>query len=229
MITGFQRFADLDINPTEIIVRHLDETATLNGLVDIVTEVLPVEFIAAGNRIQKKIRQINPEAVICLGANAAVDMICLEKAALNLYEEEIPDNSSKWKIILSDGPPAYRSTLPFELSRNALQSWHIPVTLSIHAGTYLCNQGFYLACHEIERLRSHAKCGFIHVPLMSEQIKNGTTSSANLPFNDIFTAIRIMSECPSRDSSRSCVKETVHILKTNLSTYFLKRHLKNMI
>jgi pyroglutamyl-peptidase len=52
--------------------------------------------------------------------------------------------------------------------RQALQGRDIPVKISNHAGTYICNHLFYAARHFLEQRATPIPCGFIHVPAISE-------------------------------------------------------------
>lgn len=192
LLTGFDRFGELDVNPTQIIVQSIAERARSCGCEDIVTEILRTEFAAAGDRIRELIHQVRPEALVSLGLAPGLGVISLERVALNLDDADAPDNAGEIRAdrpIVPNGPVAYWSTLPLERMRNALQDRRIPVTISNHAGTYVCNHVFYVARREIERLESGAKCGFIHLPLMSEQVKTSVIRVPNLPLSVMLKAI----------------------------------------
>jgi pyroglutamyl-peptidase len=64
--------------------------------------------------------------------------------------------------VLPDGPDAYITTLPIKA---ILSAWHtagLPGYISNTAGTYVCNQTFYLACDAAKR--SGARAGLVHIP-----------------------------------------------------------------
>jgi pyroglutamyl-peptidase len=164
LLTGFTPFGGLTTNPSQGIV----EALAARGAADLVAEVLPTEFAAAGRRVGELIRQLRPRAVVCLGVGRDRDAVCLERVALNLDDCEEPDNAGHapaGQLIAPDGPLAYWSTLPLERMRATLRQRGVRVRISNHAGTYVCNHVFYLARHELETLGSRAPCGFIHVPL----------------------------------------------------------------
>ena len=167
LLTGFEPFGPVRVNPSEQIVRRIAAQARSRRDDGLVAEVLPTEFAAAERRLRRLIRQFRPDAVLCLGVAPQRDKISLERVALNLDDDSLPDNAGRRRAgrrILADGPAAYWSTLPLERFRKQLERRHIPVSYSNHAGTYLCNHVFYVACHEIERLGNGAPCGFVHVP-----------------------------------------------------------------
>jgi pyroglutamyl-peptidase len=164
LLTGFTPFGGLTANPSQAIVQALAGRAA--G--DLVAEVLPTEFAAAGARVGELIRTVRPRAVVCLGVGRDRDAVCLERVALNLDDCEEPDNAgvtAAGRLIAADGPLAYWSTLPLERLRDALRAGGVPVRITNHAGTYVCNHVFYVARHQLEMLGSRAPCGFIHVPL----------------------------------------------------------------
>ncbi len=50
----------------------------------------------------------------------------------------------------------------------ALARRRIPATLSLSAGTFICNAVMYAALHELRR-RPAVPCGFIHLPYDTDQ------------------------------------------------------------
>lgn len=171
LLTGFNPFVGIDINPTEAIVEEMRRRVPNSIGLNLVAEVLPTEFAEAGNKIIHLIRQYRPERVLCLGLQEGSDQIRFERVALNLDDAIIPDNAGFCpiaKTIASDGPVAYWSTLPIEEMYAVLTQSGIPAVISNHAGTYVCNHVFYIACHEIERSRIGCRCGFVHVPQASQ-------------------------------------------------------------
>ena len=173
IITGFTPFPGVDTNPTQQVIETLREA----DLADVVAEVLPVAFGAAGDRIRSLIREYRPGAVIMLGVAAGRPAINLERFALNISDATHPDNHgalANGVVIVADGPTAYRATLPLTAIFEALDEREIPVVFSNHAGAYVCNHVFYSACHEIDQLELPTLCGFIHVPaLPGTVVENG--------------------------------------------------------
>jgi len=184
LLTGFEPFGPIQVNPSEEIVRRIGqhagrrmgqgmrEEARGHGTVELRAEVLPTEFVAADRRIRQLIREFEPDAVLCLGVAPQRDKISLERFALNIDDDSLPDNAGRLRAgrrIAPNGPAAYWSTLPLEHFRKGIERRGIPVSYSNHAGTYLCNHIFYVARHEIEKLGNGAPCGFVHVPPLQEK------------------------------------------------------------
>jgi len=167
LLTGFEPFGPVRVNPSEQIVRRIGEEARKRGNRELRAEVLPTEFVAADRRMRQLILEYQPDAVLCLGVAPQREKISLERFALNIDDDSLPDNAGRLRAgrrIAPNGPAAYWSTLPLERFRRQLEQHGIPVSYSNHAGTYLCNHIFYVARHEIEKASNGAPCGFVHVP-----------------------------------------------------------------
>jgi pyroglutamyl-peptidase len=187
LLTGFQPFGDLTVNPSQCIVEHFQAQQRD----DLITQVLPTEYQRAGECIQEAIRDCTPDAVISLGVAQRRQKINLERIAVNVDDASVADNAgilASGEMIAPDGPVAYWSTLPLTAMRAALEEQNIPVTLSNHAGAYICNHAFYTARHTLEALGRSIPCGFIHVPDLAKV--DGETSSG-LPLEVMIEAVTI--------------------------------------
>ena len=166
LLTGFEPFHNASSNPTQEIVRVIQD----DKLPNVVTTVLPVEFGRAGLIACKLIDEIKPDVVIALGQAEGRADITPEKIAINLDNARIPDNSGNMPNnteITSGGADGHFSTLPVEEIVKTLQEEKLPASVSYSAGTFVCNNVFYL-------IQSHCKdknikSGFVHVPLMESQ------------------------------------------------------------
>lgn len=195
VLTGFEPFGDQEVNPSQVVVEALLEHACAAGCQDLYASVLPVAYRAAGTAVSELIAAVEPDAVLCLGLAAASDALSLERVALNLDDAKPPDNAGETRMgqhIVPNGPVAYWSTLPLEHIREALEVQGIPVRFSNHAGTYVCNHVFYTARHELVRRGSHAPCGFVHLPRLSEQTSSGQDGP---PCLDRETMVRAVACC----------------------------------
>jgi len=192
LLTGFEPFGDLKVNPSQAILETMRDGHRLCNLHEINTAILPVSFDSAGARIKKTIQEFKPDAILSLGLSEGSDSITLERKAMNLKQDIGELNTKKIKgpkLILFGRPISYKSTLPLERIYRSLKDRNIPVTMSDNAGKYICNYVFYLACHQIKLLKNSGKAGFIHVPLMSEQMLESTLDVPSLPLNLMVNAI----------------------------------------
>jgi pyroglutamyl-peptidase len=164
LVTGFEPFGDVQVNPSALIVEHLARTPAPGG----VYEVLETKFATAEERIRQLIRLHQPETVVCLGVAPSATAIRLEGLAANLDDARIPDNAGAQPVetsIVPGGSPTLSATLPLDEMLAAVLQLEIPACLSEDAGRFVCNHVMYAALDEIARADMSTRCGFIHVPL----------------------------------------------------------------
>lgn len=164
LITGFEPFGGIELNPSGEIARTLDSAAIAGR--EVVGRVLPVEFGEAGRQLKAMIRELQPGLVLCLGVAASRQVISLERVAVNLDDARIPDNAGQQPIdqpVVPGAPTAYRTTLPVKAMLGGMEAAGIASELSSSAGHYVCNHLFYTLMHELEG-REGVRGGFIHVP-----------------------------------------------------------------
>jgi pyroglutamyl-peptidase len=165
LLTGFEPFGGISVNPSEAIARQLNGTViaghTLQG------EVLPCVFGKATVRLRNLIQVLHPTLVICLGVAVGRAAITPERVAVNIADARIPDNEGQQPVdrpVVRGGPTAYWSTLPIKAIVRALRSHGIPAELSQTAGTFVCNHVFYGLMHQLAVGRLRARGGFVHLP-----------------------------------------------------------------
>ncbi len=191
LLSGFNPFANLSVNSSQVIVQEIEKRWRPVAPIHLTTEILPTEYCAAESRIRNLIREIKPDAVLCLGVADTRSAINLERVAVNWDDGgACPDNAGDiragQKIV--DGPEAYSSTLPLEEIQRTLKKHGIPVSFSNDAGTYVCNHVFYSALHEVQQLSLNTMCGFIHVPSIDEK-RSWFRQSSGLPLEMMVSAI----------------------------------------
>jgi pyroglutamyl-peptidase len=161
LVTGFNPFGKHRKNPTQVLAKDADRRsvggAVLSG------RVLPTEFRRCDRMIDKALRETKPHAVLMFGLAANRKKIALECVALNVDHTETPDNAGRrpWRRAIDPrGPALLEATLPIDRLHDALRRAKIPVSVSYHAGTYVCNHAFYRTLRRAGR----ARVAFIHVP-----------------------------------------------------------------
>jgi pyroglutamyl-peptidase len=143
LLTGFEPWGKQTVNPSGEIARELGG------------HVLPVDFDRAPAELRRLLREHRPHAVVMMGLAPGRKGIALEAIALNVEHHEGP----VVRMIRKGGALALRSSLPLGKLYDALRKAGLPVSISHHAGTFVCNRVFYegLATTTIP-------CGFVHVP-----------------------------------------------------------------
>jgi pyroglutamyl-peptidase len=163
LVTGFEAFDKSTLNPSAEIVKALKGD-------DLVTAILPVVFGQASAQLRELIDLHKPSAVLCLGLAVGRSEITPERIAINLENARIADNAGNQPLeqrIMADGPDGHFSTLPLEKMVASMKAAGIPASISLSAGTFVCNHIFYVLQDYLKD--SSIKSGFMHVPLMDEQ------------------------------------------------------------
>lgn len=188
LVTGFGAFSTNDINPTEEILALLPQSIRGN---EIVTVVLPVIFDECFEVLKPLIDKEKPGIIINLGLAAGRTAITPERVAINVKDSRVADNNGNTpfdETIVIDGDFALQSTLPLRRIESILKRKHLPVSISNSAGLYVCNNIMYHTLNYIKENNLEVQAGFIHIPLMSEQVKPDETRF-NMPLYDILEGI----------------------------------------
>ena len=167
LITGFEPFTTgqgltLTHNPTSVWAREIAER-----LEDAVHATLPVSFVDTKASLQKRFDQEKPAVWLGLGYAPHRERVDVEFVALNLEHSESGDNDGaqpRFCPIIPDAPTALTTRFPVDEVVAQFQSEGVDAQVAFHAGTFLCNQTFYLGCYEVEVNRTISVAAFIHVP-----------------------------------------------------------------
>ena len=90
--------------------------------------------------------------------------------------------------IIAEGPDGHFSTLPIEKMVASMKAAGIPASISLSAGTFVCNHIFYVLQDYLKD--SSIKSGFMHVPLMDEQRKEYPTLPT-MPIRQMVAGVEI--------------------------------------
>ena len=180
LVTGFTPFGGEKINPSWEAVRRLPDRV---GGAELVKREIPTEFDASGAALHELLEQLRPDAVLCVGQYGGASCIRVERVAVNLRDARIADNAGRQPMdepVVPGAPDAYFATIPTRKIVDALRERDIPAQLSYSAGTFVCNNLLYCALHECARRYPALRCGFIHVPFLPEQARDGSAPSMSL-------------------------------------------------
>ena len=170
LVTAFEPFGGRGVNPTMLIARLLEGMPCARGARAFAT--LPVVGgTAAGSAwaaLEPLVASLAPDAVVALGESARAEAITFERVAVNLRDSRIADNAGVRAVdepVVAGGVDALFGTLPVRALAEACDGAGVPATLSLSAGSFLCNEVMYrlLADPRV------ARAGFIHVPQLPEQ------------------------------------------------------------
>jgi pyroglutamyl-peptidase len=192
LVTGFEPFGGEPVNPSALAAEALDGR-TIGGR-RVVGAVIPCVFGVARVALQKELRRVRPELVICVGQAGGRPHIALERVAINVDDAPFPDNAGATPVdraIAARGPVAYWSTLPIKAIVRALQEDGVSAAVSQTAGTFVCNHVFYGLMHTLRRRRG-VRGGFVHVPFLPEQAARCEGGAPSMELDRIVAALEIV-------------------------------------
>ncbi len=184
LITGFDPFGGESVNPSYEAVKRLPDVI---GGYSLTKMCVPTLFGTAADTVIQKAEEICPDVIICVGQAGGRSGITPEVIGINLRDANIPDNGGKRPAdeeCVRGGTSAYFSTLPVKDIVKAIKEKGIPASLSYSAGTFVCNDLLYTLLHHFSG--RDIKIGFIHVPFLPSQAKEGVAST---PLEDITAAL----------------------------------------
>lgn len=170
LLTGFEPFGGDALNPSLEIVRRLDGEV-INGH-RVLGASLPVSFADAPLDLRALLQVRRPALVLALGQAGGRAELSLERVGVNLIDARIADNTGAQPIdvpIVAGGPGAYFATLPLKAMVARLRALGIPASLSLSAGSFVCNQVLYVLQHLLATQFPRTRGGFMHVPWLPEQ------------------------------------------------------------
>jgi len=182
LITGFGPYQE-DINASGELVNSLksdipDELLSLER--DLVFEVIScdgtsreTEHKSLEAHLLELLTRYEPELCIYTGQAPRRNKIAIENIAINSFMMEIIDSCR---------PAAYWSDLPGNKRlKDILEEENIPSEYSFCAGQHLCNHVLYSSLFFAEKYSLPHKSGFIHLPLLPEQVTKQHRNSPYMP------------------------------------------------
>lgn len=180
LVTGFGPYQE-EINASCKAVNSLDND--LHEMLLPYRESLAFEVISVDDtsrdtehdslegQLKTLLKKYNPEVCIHTGQAPPYNKITIEKIATNTFMKNIIDPQR---------PVAYWSNMPgTESLKETLEEENIPSEYSFYCGQHLCNHILYSSLHFSEKHATNHKSGFIHIPLLPEQV---TKKHRNSPY-----------------------------------------------
>ena len=196
LISGFEPFGKMSINPTEELLNEAAQFAIEN--VEISTVLLPVTYEECADKLIEKMEEINPDFVISCGLAAGRSAITPERIGINIKDtgsgDPYPDNKGNvpmGELIDEDGPDGIFSTLPNRQIEKNLREHQIPAAISNSAGTFICNNTLFAVLNHIQKNNLSTKAGFIHFPASTEMAASNP-SLPSLPQDLMTKALKVI-------------------------------------
>ncbi|MBX3713926.1 MAG: pyroglutamyl-peptidase I [Lysobacter sp.] len=196
LLTGFDPFGGDTVNPSWEAVSRLHGKSIAGR--QIVAEELPTTFDGAPKALRAALRRHAPELVLCIGQAGGRASMSLERVAINVNDARIPDNAGAQPIdtpVVRRGPAAYFTTLPIKAMHADLRAAGIPAEISQTAGTFVCNQVFYVLMHALAGTRIRG--GFVHIPFLPQQVE-AMPGTPSLDLDTIVAGLQVCIETALR-------------------------------
>ncbi len=190
LVTAFEPYDRWNANSSWLALVWL--TQNLPSQVAITTRLYPVDFAAVKEKLANDLRA-NYDYALHLGQAPGSTRIQLEAIGINVGGSSM-QRPDQFLPLVDGGPIAYRSPLPLSEWSQRLREANIPVQVSYHAGTYLCNATLYFSCYLAERMALKTRSTFIHLPLDLSQTAEQAQDLASLPAATAAAALQIIIE-----------------------------------
>ena len=184
LITGFDPFGGETVNPSWEAVSRLPDTI---GDYRLTKLQIPTVFSLAARTVLDAAEDDIPDVILCIGQAGGRDAVTPERIAVNMASATIADNAGitpREEPILPGGPDGIFSTVPVARMAEAIRDAGLPGKISNTAGTFVCNDTLYRLLHRFAG--TAVRAGFIHVPWLPEQAKEGAPS---MELQDITAAL----------------------------------------
>lgn len=138
---------------------------------EVLTGILPTSYNRAAPEFHKLKNSLQPHAALCLGQSVGRPCLNIEQFAANFAHSPHSDNDG---LVLSnttlepDGQTAYRTILAADRLVNSAKNAGVPATVSISAGSFVCNALYYRALKE-SAISNFPIC-FVHLPALPESV-----------------------------------------------------------
>ncbi|PIE98733.1 MAG: pyroglutamyl-peptidase I [Treponema sp.] len=197
LVTGFDPFGEDKVNPALETIKNLP--AVINGH-DVFTLEIPTVGFKSLEVIKEGIKKYDPDIVLSIGQAAGRFDITVERVGINLDDYRIADNEGNQFIdskIFKEAPDAYIVKLPVKKMVENIKAHGIPASVSMSAGTFVCNHVLFGVSHILATKFRDKKNGFIHIPCLPEQAvdkRNMPSMSKETILQGIIHAIEVIAE-----------------------------------
>ena len=193
LVTGFAPYKEA-LNASAAVVESL--RANLPQELMPLGERLVFEIIAVDDtsrhtehetlerRLEELLQAHDPALCIHVGQAPAYNRIMIEQIGTNSFMREVIDPGR---------PVAYWANLPGqEALPEVLESRQIPAGHSFYAGQHLCNHILFSGRHLAETRGLTHRTGFIHIPVLPEQVTLQHHHAASMPLSMLRQALAVI-------------------------------------
>lgn len=190
LITGFDPFGGETLNPSWEAVKLLPD---IIGDFALTKLEIPTVFGLAAQRVLELADDLQPDVILCIGQAGGRSGVTPETVGINLRDARIADNAGcrpTDEPVVPGGPAAYFATVPVKKMVAAMTEAGFPASRSLSAGAFVCNDTLYTLLHRYEN--TLVRVGFVHVPFLPSQAREGVPS---MELGDIVRALTAAIGC----------------------------------
>ena len=190
LITGFDPFGGETINPSWEAVKLLPD---IIGDFALTKLEIPTIFGLAAQSVLELADDLQPDVILCIGQAGGRSGVTPELVGINLRDARSSDNAGCQPVdepVVPGGPAAYFATVPVKKMVAAMTTAGFPASRSLSAGAFVCNDTLYTLLHRYEG--TPVRVGFVHVPFLPSQAKEGV---ASMELSDIVGALTAAIGC----------------------------------
>ncbi len=169
LLTAFDPFGGEKVNPALEAVKSVRAPEG----VELVKLTVPTVFGKSIDTVLEAMRREKPDAVLSIGQAGGRTVLTPERVAVNFADASIPDNEGnqpRAEKIFEDGSDSYFATVPVDAIVSAVKQAGVPASVSMSAGTYVCNHLMYGVLYYEQKEFPGMLGGFIHIPFSPEQV-----------------------------------------------------------
>lgn len=203
LVTGFEPYNGGRSNPSGEIARQLDGTRVA-GL-DVVGRVLPVSAARTPGALRETIDDVAPALIVLVGLWPGRHAFQIERVALNVLDFPYPDNDGDRPVdepVVANGPAARFARASVREIAETWRAGGLPGVISNSAGTYVCNQSFYVALDHTDG--ADIPIAFVHVPSTIEAAAAASPPDPGLPLPTLVEGIRAALETMAAAIPAAC-------------------------
>lgn len=159
LLTGFKRYATHDVNPSELLIKELEDKGVKKLVLD-------VSYAKSVKEFTKTLKTYKPDFIISLGLSPYREEATLEEYAYNEIKSVQPDEDgvleNSGKPLIEGGPKSLHCPIDLSRLQQVLAAQSIASSISIDPGRFVCNTIYYHA------LASGIPAIFVHLPLLED-------------------------------------------------------------
>lgn len=171
LVTAFEPFDGSGLNASLEAARAYLAGLPAEGAPDL--RILPVRYADGIDLLRQALREVQPEILLHTGQSRRSE-VAAERIAVNVRTasddwEAVRDGGGPQEVILPGAPAAYFGAWPVEQVAAAITERGVPVTISNHAGIYMCNHIYFQSLHMAAVSGEDRQVGFLHLPRLPAQ------------------------------------------------------------